>query len=107
VGMSADADCLSAQSYFPLRAIRLAPLDPTRQYIFGWHPHGILVLSRIFCYGGVWEHLFPGLDFRVLGATPMFFVPFCRDICLVTHIRLPHLNPRSSVVCVCNITYPC
>jgi len=69
-------------SYFPLHAIRMAPLDPQRQYIFGWHPHGTLVLSRIFCYGGVWEHLFPGLDFRVLGATPMFFVPFCRDICL-------------------------
>jgi hypothetical protein len=81
--MFADADSLSAQSYFPLHAIRMAPLDPQRQYIFGWHPHGILVLSRIFCYGGVWEHLFPGLDFRVLGATPMFFVPFCRDICLV------------------------
>ena len=72
-----------SQSYFPLRAIRTTPLDASRQYIFGWHPHGILVLSRIFCYGGVWEHLFPNLDFRVLGATPMFFVPFCRDICLV------------------------
>lgn len=69
-------------SYFPLRAIRTTPLDASRQYIFGWHPHGILVLSRIFTYGGVWEHLFPNLDFRVLGATPMFFVPFCRDICL-------------------------
>lgn len=69
-------------SYFPSRVVRTVELDVSKQYIMGWHPHGILVLSRIFCYGGVWEHLFEGLDFRVLGATPMFFVPFCRDICL-------------------------
>lgn len=32
--------------------------------------------------GGVWEDLFPGVHCRVLGATPMFYIPFCREICL-------------------------
>jgi hypothetical protein len=33
---------------------------------------GILILSRIMIYGGVWELLFPGVPFRVLAASPMF-----------------------------------
>lgn len=72
-----------SQAYFPARLIRTTPpLDPTKKYVFGWHPHGILILSRIHVYGGVWETLFPGVDVRVLGASPMFKVPGCREICL-------------------------
>ena len=70
------------QAYFPVRLLRLKALDPARKYVFGWHPHGILVLSRIHVYGGVWERMFPGVPFRVLGASPMFRVPLCREICL-------------------------
>ena len=32
--------------------------------------------------GGVWELLFPGIETRVLGASPMFLVPGSREICL-------------------------
>ena len=63
------------QAYFPVRLLRLKALDPARKYVFGWHPHGILVLSRIHVYGGVWERMFPGVPFRVLGASPMFACP--------------------------------
>ena len=71
-----------SQSYFPARLKRTVQLNPSKKYVFGWHPHGILILSRIHVYGGVWEKLFPGIPFRVLGASPMFFVPGCREICL-------------------------
>lgn len=27
-------------------------------------PHGILILSRVTMYGGVFERLFPGINFR-------------------------------------------
>ena len=47
-----------------------------------YYPHGILILSRIAMYGGVWEKLFPGIETRVLGASPMFWVPGSREICL-------------------------
>ena len=70
------------QSYFPAKLIRTKKLDPSKKYVFGWHPHGILILSRIHVYGGVWELLFPGVPFRVLGASPMFKMPGCREICL-------------------------
>lgn len=44
---------------------REVELDPARQYIFGWHPHGILLLSRFAIYGGLWDKLFPGIRFKV------------------------------------------
>ena len=33
-------------------------------------------------HGGVWEKLFPGIETRVLGASPMFWGPGSREICL-------------------------
>ena len=66
--------------YFSTRVTREARLDPAKQYVFAYHPHGILVMSRIFFYGGAWEALFPGVRCRVLGATPMFKVPACREV---------------------------
>jgi 1-acyl-sn-glycerol-3-phosphate acyltransferase len=39
-------------------------------------------MSRVVGYGGAWEALFPGVQCRVLAASPMFKVPLVRDICL-------------------------
>lgn len=55
------------QSYLGLEVVREAKLDPERQYIFGTHPHGIIILSRTASYGGIFERLFPGIEQRVLG----------------------------------------
>lgn len=46
---------------------REVELDPKKQYVFGWHPHGILLLSRFAIYGGLWDRLFPGIRFKVRG----------------------------------------
>ena len=68
--------------YVGLRVVRTAVLEAGTQYVFGWHPHGILILSRMAMYGGVFEALFPGIETRVLGATPIFFWPGSREISL-------------------------
>lgn len=60
------------QGYLQLEVVREAKLDPNRQYIFGTHPHGIIILSRTSTYGGVFERLFPGLQQRVLGKHFLF-----------------------------------
>jgi hypothetical protein len=70
------------QRYLKVEVVRTAALDPQKQYIFGVHPHGILILSRPSVYGSVWETLFPGIELRVLGASPMFWIPGCREVCL-------------------------
>ncbi|EEY54640.1 2-acylglycerol O-acyltransferase, putative [Phytophthora infestans T30-4] len=57
-------------------------LDSNKKYIFGFHPHGIIVLSRVSTYGGNWEKVFPGIPTRALGASTMFYVPLGRELCL-------------------------
>ncbi|GMF53245.1 unnamed protein product [Phytophthora fragariaefolia] len=86
-----------------VRIIREQELDSSKQYIFGFHPHGIIVLSRIAIFGGSFEDIFPGITYRskvprtfvflcvgahqtsispVLGASPMFYIPLGRELCL-------------------------
>ncbi len=50
--------------YGQIEVVREAELDVDRKYIFGYHPHGILILSRISTYGGVFEQMFPGIETR-------------------------------------------
>jgi hypothetical protein len=71
-----------AHSYLDLRVIRTAKLDAHKTYVFGWHPHGIIILSRLVMYGGIFDELFPGIDVRALGASPMFYWPGAREISL-------------------------
>ncbi|CEG45545.1 diacylglycerol o [Plasmopara halstedii] len=72
---------LSAK-FLGTKVIREQALDPSKKYIFGYHPHGIIVLSRVSTYGGNWEKVFPGIPTRVLGASTMFYVPLGREMCL-------------------------
>ena len=71
-----------SHQYTELEVVRTAKLHPQRKYIFAVYPHGILIISRIGLYGGTFERLFPGIDTRTLGASPMFWVPGAREICL-------------------------
>ncbi|TFJ88473.1 hypothetical protein NSK_000047 [Nannochloropsis salina CCMP1776] len=62
---------------------REVELSPATQYIFGWHPHGILLLSRFAIYGGLWEKLFPGVHFKTLAASPLFWIPPIREVSIL------------------------
>jgi hypothetical protein len=72
--------------YLQLRLVRTTPLlgggGGAPQFVFGVHPHGLLILSRIATYGGAWEALFPNIETRALGASAMFRIPLVREICL-------------------------
>ncbi|CAK9092221.1 Diacylglycerol O-acyltransferase 2B (Diglyceride acyltransferase 2B) (MrDGAT2B) [Durusdinium trenchii] len=59
-------------AYFPMSLTRTAKLDPKRNYIFGYHPHGVswLVISMGACCNFATEatgfsELFPGIDLRI------------------------------------------
>lgn len=68
--------------YVGLHLIRTAELEQGKQYVMGWHPHGIIILSRLAMYGRAFETLFPHLDVRTLGASPIFKWPGSREISL-------------------------
>jgi hypothetical protein len=63
--------------WFPMRIVVTQPLEQAKQYMFGVHPHGGLAVHRGmfgFCTKTLWEHAFPGIEFRVLTATAAFRV---------------------------------
>ncbi|KAG6954945.1 hypothetical protein JG688_00012124 [Phytophthora aleatoria] len=72
---------LSAK-FLGTKVVREQALDSSKKYIFGFHPHGIIVLSRVSTYAGNWEKVFPDIPTRALGASTMFYVPLGRELCL-------------------------
>ncbi|KAL4608746.1 2-acylglycerol O-acyltransferase 2-like [Arapaima gigas] len=70
------------RDYFPIQLVKTADLDPRHNYVFGFHPHGILVAGAFtnFCtYAtGFWT-LYPGLTPYLLMLPLWFRVPFFRD----------------------------
>ncbi|KAJ9051071.1 diacylglycerol O-acyltransferase 1 [Entomophthora muscae] len=71
--------------YFPARLIAEAPLDPERNYIFGYHPHGIIsmgVFSNFITEATGVSGIFPGLSIKVLTLIQNFNFPIYREYLL-------------------------
>lgn len=72
-------------SYFPARLHRTAELAPTRKYIFGYHPHGIISHGAFaaFCTEAMgFSQLFPGITNTLLTLDSNFRIPIYRDYAL-------------------------
>ncbi|CAO1602067.1 diacylglycerol O-acyltransferase 1 [Xanthoria calcicola] len=72
-------------SYFPARLHRSARLEPTRKYIFGYHPHGIISHGAFATFATEacgFSTLFPGITNTLLTLDSNFRVPFYRDYAL-------------------------
>ncbi|KAJ8566177.1 hypothetical protein ON010_g6948 [Phytophthora cinnamomi] len=50
--------------FLRIKIIREQELDPQKRYIFGFHPHGIIVLSRVAIFGSNFDYVFPGIKNR-------------------------------------------
>jgi 2-acylglycerol O-acyltransferase 2 len=72
-------------SYFPARLYRSQELPPTRKYIFGYHPHGIISHG---CWAAFatealgFSQLFPGITNTVLTLDSNFRLPVYREYAL-------------------------
>ncbi|KAL8830771.1 MAG: hypothetical protein Q9191_001248 [Dirinaria sp. TL-2023a] len=72
-------------SYFPARLHRSAPLTPTRKYVFGYHPHGIISHGAFAAFATEalgFSQLFPGITNTLLTLDSNFRIPFYRDYAL-------------------------
>ncbi|KAL4781151.1 diacylglycerol acyltransferase-domain-containing protein [Aspergillus varians] len=72
-------------SYFPARLHHSEPLLPTRKYILGYHPHGIISLGAFaaFCTEALgFSRLFPGITNTLLTLDSNFRIPFYREYAL-------------------------
>lgn len=65
-----------------LQLIKTAELDPSHNYLFGFHPHGVLVTGAFgsFCTEATgFSRLFPGLKPHLLMLPCWFYLPLFRD----------------------------
>lgn len=72
-------------SYFPARLHRSEILEPTRKYIFGYHPHGIISHGAFAAFATEalgFSQLFPGITNTLLTLDSNFRIPFYRDYAL-------------------------
>ncbi|MCJ8750211.1 hypothetical protein PDJAM_G00259920 [Pangasius djambal] len=70
------------RDYFPISLVKMVDLDPKCNYLFGFHPHGVLVAGAFgnFCTeASQFSKLFPGLTPYLLMLPFWFRVPFFRD----------------------------
>ena len=68
--------------YFPMHLIKTVDLDPKDNYIFAYHPHGIIGLGALgnFCGEATgFSEKFPGIHPHLLSLTMNFRFPFTRD----------------------------
>ncbi|PYH81407.1 DAGAT-domain-containing protein [Aspergillus uvarum CBS 121591] len=76
-------------SYFPARLHRSEPLPPTRKYIFGYHPHGIISHGAFAAFATEalgFSKLFPGITNTLLTLDSNFRIPFYREYALAMGI---------------------
>ncbi|XP_047635230.1 2-acylglycerol O-acyltransferase 2-B-like [Phacochoerus africanus] len=70
------------RDYFPISLVKTTELDPSRNYVFGIHPHGVMVIGAFsnFCTDATgFSHLFPGLRPHLLMLPCWFNLPIFRD----------------------------
>ncbi|CAD7673022.1 2-acylglycerol O-acyltransferase 2 [Vulpes vulpes] len=70
------------RDYFPVTLVKTAELDPSRNYLAGFHPHGVLAAGAFvnLCTESTgFPSLFPGIRSHLMMLTLWFRVPFFRD----------------------------
>lgn len=71
----------TVKRYFSGTIIRMAPLDPEKQYVLSFHPHGIIPISIAWLqFTAQWRQLFPGFYAHILTASILHQVPLARDV---------------------------
>lgn len=72
-------------SYFPARLHRSQELEPTRKYVFGYHPHGIISHGAFAAFATEalgFSNLFPGITNTLLTLDGNFKLPLYREYAL-------------------------
>ncbi|XP_020919593.1 2-acylglycerol O-acyltransferase 2-like [Sus scrofa] len=79
------------RDYFPVLLVKTAELDPSRNYLAGFHPHGILAtgaLTNLCTESTGFSSLFPGIRPNLMTLNLFFRVPFFRDY-IMSGVSLP------------------
>lgn len=77
--------CTYFTNYFPLKLVKSVDLDPHRNYVFGFHPHGAFSFGALGNFATDATHfstLFPNIRPHLMLLHLQFLFPFTREILL-------------------------
>jgi len=72
-------------AYFPIHLIKTVPLEPEKNYLFGYHPHGVLgcgAFANFASEATKFGEVFPGIKPHLLTLKANFRWPLIRALCL-------------------------
>ncbi|XP_019830204.1 2-acylglycerol O-acyltransferase 2-like [Bos indicus] len=75
------------KDYFPISLVKTAELDPSRNYLAGFHPHGVLAtgaFANLCTEGTGFSSVFPGIRSHLMLMYCCFWVPVFRDYAMST-----------------------
>ncbi|KAI1902807.1 hypothetical protein AGOR_G00019920 [Albula goreensis] len=70
------------RDYFPVKLVKTAELDPSKNYILGSHPHGIMCAGAFSCFStesSGFAQAFPGMRSCLAILAGLFRMPLYRD----------------------------
>ena len=73
--------------YFPIQLIKTVELDPEKNYIFGYHPHGILCAGAFATFAteaNEFSQVFPGITPHLLPLMGMSLLTMCIYLIFLT-----------------------
>ncbi|XP_017553125.1 2-acylglycerol O-acyltransferase 3b [Pygocentrus nattereri] len=74
------------KDYFPVKLVKTAELSPSKNYILGCHPHGIMSMGAFSCFAteaGGFAKAFPGVRSTLAILAGLFRLPIFRDYILI------------------------
>ncbi|XP_031568899.1 2-acylglycerol O-acyltransferase 2-A-like [Actinia tenebrosa] len=77
------------RDYFPITLVKTTELDPNKNYILGYHPHGMLPDGALVCFGSEaagFGRLFPGIKPRLAMISFFRKYPIFRELVMATGI---------------------
>ncbi|XP_068600577.1 2-acylglycerol O-acyltransferase 3b [Brachionichthys hirsutus] len=92
------------RDFFPITLVKTAELNPNKNYILGCHPHGIMSIGALACFGTEscgFAQTFPGLKSTLVVLAGLFRLPIFREylmsggLCPVSKPSLAHLLSQS------------
>ncbi|XP_077205031.1 2-acylglycerol O-acyltransferase 1 isoform X2 [Paroedura picta] len=89
------------KEYFPIKLIKTSDLDPNKNYLFGFHPHGVLVVGAFgnFCTEHTgFKEIFPGMTPYLHVESCWFRCPFFREYIMYAGMVSPSKKSISHVL---------
>ncbi|XP_029837364.3 2-acylglycerol O-acyltransferase 2 isoform X1 [Ixodes scapularis] len=74
-----------ARDYYPVSLVKTGELDPSRNYIFGYHPHGIVCAGAFINFATDstgFDKLYPGIKTLLLTLNMNFYIPLSRELAM-------------------------